>query len=192
MQGHKTFLDAPHGLTVFSVLTLGKGMLWFRGERLIRNFVDQFKNLRGNVVIFWYRYARGKGMVLVRGFGVSLACKFLRLSKRWRNQENIEITNPCCMCHFWASFLPGTRAGWVPAWRGCADSRRWCFLLGTWGLVLGYVREQMGNGQERISTRGMGTLCLSSAPGLCSLALELSLAQDKQAAGFAGLVLVFF
>lgn len=57
--------------------------------------------------------------------------------------------------------------------------------------MLGYVGEQTGNDQERISMRGMETSCFSSAPVLCSLASELSPAQDKQAAGFAGLVLVF-
>lgn len=80
----------------------------------------------------------------------------------------------------------------LPAWRDSESSRRRCFLLGTSGLMLGYVREQIGNGQERISTRGMEIFCLSSAPILCSLALELSLTQGKQAAGFAGLVLGFF
>lgn len=56
--------------------------------------------------------------------------------------------------------------------------------------MLGYVREQIGNGQGRISAREMETLCLSSVPILCSLASELSLTQDKQTANF-GLVLVF-
>lgn len=79
----------------------------------------------------------------------------------------------------------------LPAWRGCANSRRWCFLLETSGLMLGYIREQIGNDQERISARGMETSCLSSAPISGSLASELSLTQDKQAASFAGLVLVF-
>lgn len=58
--------------------------------------------------------------------------------------------------------------------------------------MLGYVREQIGNDQERISARGMETSRLSSAPVSHSLASELSLTQDKQAASFAGLVLVFF
>lgn len=49
----------------------------------------------------------------------------------------------------------------------------------------------MGNDQGRISTRGMETSCLSSVSILSSLASELSLTQDKQTAGFAGLLLVF-